>query len=129
MGSRVIGSLIAVGLLCVGLIVANMNRDDEAIDVHSEVLLALEALPDYNTHGSLYTAWLDQHHEWVFKEHYVIERQGGRRRGRTVTYFDAESYLDQLFQEMAQSAAQAGYDEQADNLKALRDELYFESDQ
>lgn len=128
MGSRVIGSLIAVGLLCAGLIYANMNRDEDAVDMHGEVLLALEALPDYNTHGSLYTTWLDEHHEWVFKEHYIIERQGGRR-GRTVTYFDADSYLDQLFQEMAQSAARAGYDEQADNLKALRDELYFEEDQ
>ena len=128
MGSRVIGSLIAVGLLCAGLIYANMNRDEDAVDMHGEVLLALEALPDYNAPGSLYTTWLDEHHEWVFKEHYIIERQGGRR-GRTVTYFDADSYLDQLFQEMAQSAARAGYDEQADNLKALRDELYFEEDQ
>ena len=128
MGSRAIGSLIAVGLLCVGLIAANMNRDDEAVDMHGEVLIALEALPDYNTHGSLYTTWLDQHHEWVFKEHYIIERQGGRR-GRTVSYFDADAYLDQLFQEMARSAAQAGYDEQADNLKALRDELYFAEDE
>ena len=33
MGSRVIGSLIAVGLLCAGLIYANMNRDEDAVDI------------------------------------------------------------------------------------------------
>ena len=122
MEGRSAGSLLAVALLVVGLIYVNMKKGDESIDMHDEILAQFEHLPDYPTHGSLYNGWLDQHHEAAFDANYTIERHGGRR-GRTVTSFNDVGYLDDLFSAMATSAVQAGYKEQAEHLKHLREEL------
>jgi hypothetical protein len=124
MGTRVVGSLIAVCLLIGGFMYANMQKGDERVELHGEMLGQLETLPDYATHGSLYNGWLDQHHDASFDANYTVERRGGRY-GRTVSSFDSNAYLDDLFNSMAGSAAAAGYEEQAAHLRELREGLYL----
>lgn len=124
MQARLVGSLIAVCVLIGGLIFANMQKDDERVQLHDEMLEQLESLPDYATHGSLYNQWLDQHHDVCFDSNYSIEHKGGRF-GRTQTAFDSNGYLNDLFEAMASSAKAAGYEEQAAQLGFLREGMYL----
>lgn len=79
MQARLIGSLLAVCVLICGLIFANMQTDDERVQLHDQILEQLESLPDYAMHGSLYNRWLDEHHDACFGADYTIEHRGGRR--------------------------------------------------
>lgn len=124
MQARLVGSLIAVCVLIGGFVFANMHKDDERVQLHDEMLEQLESLPDYATHGSLYNSWLDEHHDACFDSNYSIEHKGGRF-GRTVSAFDSVGYLDDLFAAMASSATGAGYEEQADQLRFLREGMYL----
>lgn len=122
MGSRVAGSLIAVCLLIAGLIYMNIQKGDERVQLHDEVLAQLETLPDYAMYGSLYNQWLDENHDACFDANYSIGRHGGRY-GRYESTFDSDLYLDELFDAMIHAATAAGYTDQAEQLRGLRGEL------
>lgn len=120
MGSRTVGGVIGLVLLCAALGYKFIQRDNQADDRRTEMMSYIEQLPDYDTHATLYNGWFEMHHNTLFKEHYHI---GGRRRP---SWFDGEGYLDELFTEMIRDATAAGYTEQADSLRTLHEELYFE---
>ncbi|VAX38350.1 hypothetical protein MNBD_PLANCTO03-1881 [hydrothermal vent metagenome] len=125
MQSRVIGSLIALALLVAGIAFNNIRKGDQGLDMHEEMLALIEHLPDYTTHGSLYSTWFDQNHETAFNNNYTIEYSGRRMRNSQTT-FDGDSYLTDLFDAMATQAATEGYKEQAQNLRTLREQLSWE---
>ncbi|MBK7404067.1 MAG: hypothetical protein IPJ41_05410 [Phycisphaerales bacterium] len=106
---------IVVGLVIAGCVLffKFSERDSRADEVHDEIAGYFVALPDYQTHGSLYMQWLDAHHSDLFNQHYHL---GSRY---LPPHFDGGLYIGDLFQAMIHDASQAGYKDQAENLRIL----------
>ncbi len=113
---------IVVALIVAGLVLGYKftQRSDYGEEIRLQVMQSIEKLPDYDTHASLYNSWFDAHHEALYKKHYHI---GGRR---SRSWFDGGAYLDELFTAMAVDAAGDGYKLQAESLRALGEEMYFD---
>jgi hypothetical protein len=113
-----VGLVIALALLGYKYI----QRDDYGEELRVQVMESLEGLPDYETHASLYNSWFDAHHEHLIQKHYHI---GGRR---SRSWFDGAAYLGELFTAMATDAAADGYNLQAESLRVLGTEMYFDEE-
>lgn len=114
----VLGCIIAV--IAIGY--KFTQRDSQGEDYRQQMVSMIEQLPDYNTHGSLYLQWFDENHETCFNNNYHL---GGRR---SASWLDGDAYLDELFTAMAAAASRAGYTEQAENIRVLQSEVYFEEE-
>jgi hypothetical protein len=115
-----IGITLVIVLALVGY--RFMKKDDRAEEVRQQIMTHLEDLPDFETHALLYTTWFDTYHDTTFEQHFQM---GGRR---TPARFDGDEYIQDLFTAMIGEARAAGYEEQADRLRELRDSLYIESE-
>jgi hypothetical protein len=115
-----VGGWILAGVVVLGLIGYKFMKKDEVAENHRQQMVAfLEELPDFDTHGSLYMQWFDANHDWCFEENFTM---GSRR---IPARFDGEGYLDDIFPAMITAANDAGYADQAKQLRTLADELYW----
>lgn len=114
-----VGGIIVALLIACGIVWWKYEQKGEVGEEgHQIALVILEtAMPNWATHESLYTQWLDEHHERLFDEHY---RVGSRH---TRTKFDENAYWNELFTAMAGSAKGAGYTDCEGYLLALREDF------
>lgn len=121
LGGAVLGLLVLVGVLFYNF----SEKDSDLYEVHDQMLEYIMELPDYDRYGSLYLDWFETYHEIAFENNYEMGGRVGRRRYRSAD-FDGASYMFELFDGMVSAAVSAGYEEQAEHLRALEERLVWD---
>ncbi|MBK7404066.1 MAG: hypothetical protein IPJ41_05405 [Phycisphaerales bacterium] len=109
-----IGSAVLFIILFLAIWGYQTNKQAErSTEVHDEMVAMFQEFPDFQTHGPLYTQWLDAHHEESFERYF---HTASRFHG---SYFEEEKYVAATLEAMIGDADAAGSTEQAEHLREL----------
>lgn len=100
-----------------------VGKDNLKEECKEQVWQQMHNLPDFAASQPYYYDLLAHHHEDAFDHHFTM---GGRR---TVSKFDGNAYLDELFAAMIREAKGSKHDNEAKALEELRPNIEWEHEQ